>query len=87
MRGTQPAVKAPRPTYGDMAPMGLTDQCRPMTTGMVLHMLEGPTDHDETVRWPFQGDFSKVVLADHLQPQKDRQQHEMCETDACKGDL
>ncbi len=41
-----------RPTCRDVAPMDLTDRCRPTAIRVVPHMLERPTDHDGTIRWP-----------------------------------
>ncbi len=68
--------------------MDLTDRCRPMATRVVPYILGRATGHDGTIRWPLQRKFSKVVLADRLQTQEDRQQHDMRGTaDTCKDDL
>ena len=62
-------------TCRHLASVDLGDRCRPMVSGMVLHMLERATDHDGTICWPIRQKFSEVVLADRLQPQRDYQQH------------
>ena len=51
-----------------LAPMDLTDWYQPTDTRMVSHMSKRPTEHNGTIRWPPQRNFSKVVLMDRLGP-------------------
>ncbi len=41
---------------------------------MVPHKIMWPADHNETLRRPVGGNFSKMALADHQQPQVDHRQ-------------
>ncbi len=58
----------------DVAPMGLTDRCRPMATKILLYMLERAADHYGSIRWLPPLNFLKVVLVDRLEPHTDHLQ-------------
>ena len=46
----------------------------PMVVRMALYMPERAADHDGTIKWLLQQNFSKVVLADRLEPHMDHLQ-------------
>ncbi len=45
-----------------------------IVAGMVGHILIGPTDDHETLRWPHRRKFLKEVTENSLQPQMDNRQ-------------
>ena len=65
-------------TCANVASVDLGDQCRPTATRMVLHISMWPSDHEGTTRWLICHNFSEMVLADRLEPERDHQQQVMC---------